>query len=180
MRATITALIRRVQPCDALEQQHITTTLHWLDSGAPLWRIQKPATPPMHLVSYFVVVDLPRHQLLLVDHKLAQLWLPPGGHGEPGEHPADTVRREMREELAAEAQFLFDDPVFVTVTQTVGETGGHTDVSLWYVLHGKSEHPYVFDTREFQTIAWFPLDDLPRHRAEPHLARFGRKLTAVL
>ncbi|MEE3919135.1 NUDIX domain-containing protein [Micromonospora sp. BRA006-A] len=31
------------------------------------------------------------------------MWLPSGGHVEPGEHPADTVRRELREELGVAA-----------------------------------------------------------------------------
>lgn len=39
-------------------------------------------------MSYFLVAS--DTQVLLVDHKNAQLWLPTGGHVEPGEHPRDT------------------------------------------------------------------------------------------
>ncbi|HET6833936.1 MAG TPA: hypothetical protein VFH30_08700 [Acidimicrobiales bacterium] len=60
-------------------------------SGAPIWRTAKPATPPKHLVAYFVLVDSAAHSCLLVDHRLADLWLPTGGHVEPGEDLASTV-----------------------------------------------------------------------------------------
>ena len=48
----------------------------------------KPDVPPKHLVSYFALVDERRGKLLLVDHKLAGLWLPSGGHVEPGRRSA--------------------------------------------------------------------------------------------
>ncbi len=176
----ITALVEHIEPFDALEREHITLTLNWIGSGAPLWRIQKPALPPMHLVSYFVLIDLAANHLLLVDHKLAGLWLPGGGHVEGGEHPTDTVRREVREELGIEAHFLVERPLFITVTQTIGQTAGHTDVSLWYVLHGELGQNYAFDHNEFHQIAWFPIAHLPLDRADPHLGRFAAKLEQVL
>ena len=60
---------------------------------------QKPDVPPKHLVSYFALVDEARGKMLLVDHKLAGLWLPSGGHVEPDEDPRATVVREIAEEL---------------------------------------------------------------------------------
>ena len=50
-----------------------------------LWMV-KPATPPKHLVSYVVPTDPETGDILLVDHRNAQLWIPPGGHVDPGEH----------------------------------------------------------------------------------------------
>ena len=38
--------------------------------------LKKPDVPPKHLVSYFALVDDRRGKVLLVDHKLAGLWLP--------------------------------------------------------------------------------------------------------
>ncbi|MGV9748387.1 NUDIX domain-containing protein [Rhodococcus zopfii] len=40
-----------------------------------------------------------------MDHIGAGLWLPTGGHVEPGEHPLDTAIRETREELGIDADF---------------------------------------------------------------------------
>jgi 8-oxo-dGTP diphosphatase len=125
MRTRVETLVQMIQPYDALEQEQISATLTWIASGAPLCRIAKPDVPPQHLVAYFVLVDLAQEKLLLVDHKNAGLWLPGGGHVEPGEHPQATVRRELSEELAISADFLWVDPLFLTVTRTMGATAGH-------------------------------------------------------
>lgn len=179
MRNTIATLVRSIQPCDGLEQEHIATTIAWIEAGAPLYRIHKPASPPQHLVAYFILFDTAAQQVLLVDHKKAGLWLPSGGHVEPDEHPQATVVRELWEELQLKARFLFPQPMFLTVTQTVGATAGHTDISLWYVLHGDCRHTIEYDHAEFHAIAWFPLDQLPLDRTDPHMVRFARKLAAT-
>ena len=73
-------------------------------------------------------------QVLLVDHRNAQLWLLTGGHVDPGEHPGETVRRALREKLGLEIDGVINPPLMLTVTETVGVTAGHVDVSLWYVV----------------------------------------------
>lgn len=176
MRTTIAALIHTIAPYDTLEEQHKQATLCWINSGAPLYRIHKPATPPQHLVAYFAVFDPAQQQLLLVDHRQAELWLPTGGHIEPDEHPQTAVIREAREELGLRARFLLPNPLFLTVTQTVGHSAGHTDVSLWYVLHGDSQQALRYDHSEFLQVTWFPLKQLPYERSDPHLRRFVAKL----
>ncbi len=148
--------------------------LEWIDSGAELCRIEKPATPPKHLVSYFILVD--GDYLLLVDHINAKLWLPTGGHVEVGEHPRMTVIREAREELSVEADFLFPLPIFLTISETVGLTAGHTDVSLWYVLRGDRTMTLEFDRAEFNSLQWFQKDNIPLDRSDPHMGRFLSKL----
>lgn len=135
----------------------------------------KPLSHPKH-VSYFVLVDVNASKILLVDHKKAGLWLPAGGHVELNEHPKETVKREILEELQIPADFLLQDPLFVTVTQTVGETAGHTDVSFWYVLQGDSERELRYDLEEFYGVYWFRVDEIPYERTDPHLKRFIQKL----
>lgn len=176
LREQIADLVRALRPYDALENDHLHQTLAWIASGAALFRTQKPATPPQHLVAYFALFDPSPRKLLLVDHKNAGLWLPSGGHVEVNEHPRTTVIREAREELAVDAQFTWDEPFFLTVTETVGTVTRHTDVSLWYVLHGDCTVPLLYDPDEFYGIAWFDLDALPLSRTDPHLARFAAKL----
>jgi ADP-ribose pyrophosphatase YjhB (NUDIX family) len=117
MRAAIRRELESINPLDALERQHRSEALAWVDSGAPLFRTAKPATPPQHLVSYFAVID--GDSILLVDHKNAQLWLPPGGHVEVDEHPRDTVGREVREELGFTPAHAIEAPLMVTCTTTV-------------------------------------------------------------
>lgn len=177
VRDAIRAEVCSIEPCDALERAHRDDALAWIDSGAQLCRIHKPATPPKHLVSYFVLVD--QDHVLLVDHKKALLWLPTGGHVEPGEHPRVTVVRELAEELGLALTEDVSAPLMLTVAETVGITAGHTDVSLWYVLKGDRHAPLEFDTEEFYSVRWFHFDEAPTSRSEPHLARFLGKLALL-
>lgn len=169
-------LVRSIRPLDSLEKEHQTDVLQWIRSGVELRRLEKPATPPKHLVSYFTLFDPKQNSLLLVDHKKAQLWLPPGGHVEPGEHPMDTAHRELEEELSTSLPLLQQDPIFLTVTETVGLTAGHIDVSLWYVFVADSTKSYSYDRSEFNEIQWFPINELPLDRTDPHMSRFRDKL----
>jgi len=176
MRSAIRAEVASIEPFDAIERAHRDHALAWIDSGAALCRIQKPATPPKHLVSYFVLVD--RDHVLLVDHKNAQLWLPSGGHVEQDEHPRATVVRELREELGLELHDAPEAPLMLTTSETVGITAGHTDVCLWYVINADRQLELAFDPQEFHCVQWFSFDEAPFSRSDPHLQRFLAKLKA--
>ena len=176
MRAAIRKEVELIQPLDGLEQATKLDVLAWIDSGAELCRLEKPATPSKHLISYFAVVD--GEHVLLVDHINAELWLPTGGHVDPGEHPRDTALREAREELSLKGEFLKEGPAFVTITETVGKTAGHTDVSLWYLLRGDRSLSLNFDNSEFHDARWFHKDDVPLDRTDRHMSRFLQKLYA--
>ncbi len=180
MRERIAEIVAAIQPLDSLEREHRDSTLEWIRSGAPIFRTSKPDVPPKHLVSYFALVDEPRRKLLLVDHKLAGLWLPSGGHVEPDEEPHATVVRELSEELNLVADFMQPDPKFITVTRTVGDDRRHTDVSLWYLLRGDSSRAIEFDRGEFRGVRWFALDQIPFERSDPHMRRFVAKLQGLL
>jgi 8-oxo-dGTP diphosphatase len=174
MRAAIRREVASIRPFDALEETHQADALAWIDSGAPLCRTAKPAIPPKHLVSYFAVVD--GDNILLVDHRNAQLWLPPGGHVEPWEHPRETVARELKEELGFVAAIDIERPLMVTCTITAGLTAGHMDVSLWYVVTTNRNQSIRFDEEEFAGVRWFKVSEVPLHRSDPHMARFLAKL----
>jgi 8-oxo-dGTP pyrophosphatase MutT (NUDIX family) len=174
VRTEIREEVELIQPLDELEHESKLGVFDWIDSGAELCRLEKPATPPKHLISYFVVVD--GDHLLLVDHINAELWLPTGGHVNPGEHPRDTALREAGEELSIDGKFLREGPIFLTITETVGKTAGHTDVSLWYVLRGDRTAGLDYDNSEFHEIRWFHKNDLPLDRTDIHMSRFLKKL----
>jgi 8-oxo-dGTP pyrophosphatase MutT (NUDIX family) len=179
-KSVIANIVAAIYPFDDLEHQHIQETLSWIESGNPLFRLEKPNIPPKHLVSYFILLDEEARKVLLVDHRQAQLWLPSGGHVEVGEHPREAVVRECFEELGTEAEFWSEDPVFLTSTVTVGLTAGHTDVSLWYVLKGDHHATYSFDGQEFASLKWFHFDEIPYARSDPHMRRFIHKLGGYL
>lgn len=176
----ICEIVSSIKPLDSIEHDHIQDTLSWLRSGEAVFRISKPDNPKKHLVSYFVVLDVAKQKILLVDHKKAQLWLPSGGHVEPDENPVDAAKRECMEELGITAEFWSHDPIFITQTITVGLTAGHTDVSLWYVIKGDSNKIYDFDDEEFTSIKWFGFDEIPYEKSDPHMQRFINKLTTLL
>ena len=177
MRHEIRKEVSAIVPVDTKEEQTKRDVLEWIDSGVELCRLKKPATPKKHLISYFVVIDFP--YVLLVDHINAQLWLPTGGHVDPGEHPRNTVIREAAEELSLESNFLHKTPVFLTSTETVGLTSGHTDVCLWYLLKGNREESYIYDCSEFKSIQWFHLDEIPYGKTDPEMQRFMRKFEEI-
>lgn len=180
MREHIHHIISAIIPYDDVEQEHINDTCRWIESGAPIFRVQKPDVPNKHLVSYFVLFDDVHQKILLCDHKKALLWLPSGGHVEIDEDPKTTVERECLEELKVTADFLSPHPLFLTSTLTVGITAGHTDVSLWYVLKGDSHKIYEFDKSEFNYVRWFHLDEIPYSKSDPHMERFIQKLKGSL
>ena len=176
MREQVRSELAAIEPLDALESEHLADALAWVDSGAGLVRVAKPATPPKHLVSYFAVLDVDR--ILLVDHKNAGLWLPAGGHVESGEHPRQTVQRELQEELGVTSDHPIEAPLMVTCTTTVGLTAGHVDVSLWYVVRASRTQKINFDTNEFNAVRWFRFSEIPFECSDPHLRRFITKVVS--
>jgi 8-oxo-dGTP pyrophosphatase MutT (NUDIX family) len=183
-RNLVAAIVTAVDPLDGQEATDRADTLAWVAGGAPLCRTAKPATPPEHLVAYSVVVDPGARRLLLVDHRLSGLWLPPGGHVDPGEHPAETARRELREELGIDAPAVpgVPAPLMVTRATTVGEGPRHVDVSLWYAFAVPEDRPLAYDRREFLAIRWWPATAIahtPTTRFDPNLPRFVTKLIAT-
>jgi len=183
MRNQIKQLISLIKPLDDLEAEHIANSVSWIDSGEEIFRIEKPAIPSKHLVSYFVLFDYHKEKIMLVDHIKAELWLPAGGHVEKNEHPNATVEREIQEELNMPAQFFTNAPFFITQTVTVGKTAGHTDVSLWYLLTSDSEKPIKYDPGEFNGYKWFTYDEVlgtDLSKLDPHMHRFMEKLKATM
>jgi 8-oxo-dGTP pyrophosphatase MutT (NUDIX family) len=174
-------MVSQLQPIDELEDGHRLHVLQWLSGTDDVFRRVKPAVPPQHLVSYVVPVDPTDRSVLLVDHINAGLWLPPGGHVEVDEHPAQAARREAHEELGlvAEGQALDEPPMFLTVTRTVGMDAGHTDVSLWFVLECAQGQAMRPDRGEFHRVRWWTPADVQAadpSRFDPHFLRFLRKL----
>ncbi|MFI6513554.1 NUDIX domain-containing protein [Streptosporangium sp. NPDC050855] len=184
-RSAVRELVAAMRPHDPQEATDQAWVFAWIDSGTQLWRVEKPATPPSHLVVYTVLFDEPTRSIMIVYHLLAQAWLFPGGHVDNLENPRSTARRELTEELQIEPPFhpaLGDDPVFLTVTQTRGPNT-HTDVTLWFLFLANREEPVVPDLREFSEVRWVPLDDRaswPEGVFDPGLERFLNKLTTLL
>ena len=184
-RHAIAQIVHALDPLDEFERTHQATVNEWIASGSEIYRITSPDTPPMHLVSYFVPFDHTTNSILVAAHRKSGLDLPPGGHCEPGELPWDTVQRECVEELGIPAvplPAIGHRPLFLTVTETRGTVGRHTDVSLWYVLDLSADQAMRPDPGEFAAVRWLTLDALlaePITHFDPHMHRFAHKLRAV-
>ncbi|WP_018348562.1 NUDIX domain-containing protein [Longispora albida] len=180
----VASLVASIVPSDGTEAAHRRQALEWIASGAELYRTAKPATPPIHLVSYFQVIDPATGLMLLGEHRSAGLLLPNGGHVEPGETPWETVTRECHEELRTSAVPSAEHgtaPVFVSVTATRG-IGTHTDVSLWHIVHASRAAVTYYDPDEFTAMRWLSpgqILDTPITRLDPCMHRFVRKMTGT-
>ncbi|MGC5018728.1 NUDIX hydrolase [Micromonospora sp. DT47] len=179
----IRALVEAIAPLDDLEAAHRAECLDWLARTDDIFRRAKPRTPSPHLVAYFLLRDATDGGVLLVDHRKAGLWLPTGGHVEPGEHPAETVRREVVEELGVPAVYAAgpgERPLFLTVTPTAGPAEDrHVDVSLWFVLDGRRDQPLTPDPGEFRGVRWWTpaaVAEADPRTLDPHLPRMMAKL----
>ncbi|MEU7140790.1 NUDIX domain-containing protein [Nocardia sp. NPDC046473] len=179
--AVVAEIVSGIAPFDTLEQEHIEEALAWLASTDDVFRRSKPATPRRHLVSYVVLVDPAARAVLLGRHRLAGLWLPTGGHVDPGEHPLAAARREAVEEIGVEADFTITgtDPLLLTITTTRGPDS-HDDVSLWYLIRGTRSQHYPLDPREFSAERWWDIDTFAIPDGDPHFGRFLAKLDSVL
>jgi 8-oxo-dGTP pyrophosphatase MutT (NUDIX family) len=183
---SIYMLIHNLQPFDSLEARHRRESLAWLRHTDDVFRRVRPRTPSPHLVAYFLPHDDLDGSVLLVDHIKAGLWLPPGGHVEPGEHPVETVRREVVEELGVPAVFLpqlGERPLFLTVTDTVSTLEQrHTDVSLWFVLASNRDQVFTPDPGEFREVRWWTpqeVSDADPATLDPHMGRMIAKLATL-
>lgn len=173
LRAEIDSSLRAIPPGDETEESTRADVLARLARGDDLIRGGQPDRPDPHLVSYTLVTD--GRSVLLCHHKKAGLWLPTGGHVDPGEAPLATAQREIVEELGAALPLISDFPVFVTCQKTTGPNPHH-DLSLWYLFEGDPEHSYDWDAGEFLDVAWFAPEDIPLGQCEPQLPRAIDKL----
>lgn len=193
-RAWLVRIIAAIEPGDDVERRHLRAGRAWAAGGADLYRRHADDVPPMHLVTYAVPWHAAGSSILLGAHRKAGLWLPPGGHVAPGEHPWDAVTRECREQLGITARAPVQTgphPVFFTITRT-RRGAQHTDVALWYLVdtgpdevaeydHGAGDHDPGGDV-EFSAVRWFTIMALRQesgHDVEPHLGRFLVKLASM-
>jgi 8-oxo-dGTP pyrophosphatase MutT (NUDIX family) len=189
-RTKIANLLKQVKPFDLEEQKHIKDALDWITSGVEIFRIEKPATPSKHLVSYAVLVDFKKNKILLFDHKKALKKLPSGGHIDKDEMPIEAAKREMFEELGINSKPISDGrgvPFFVSVVETVGITAGHIDVDLWYIFEGNSNLKINDEAeefkREFNGYYWLGFDEIlamPIKGLDANMHRFVNKLKLFL
>ncbi|WP_442800075.1 NUDIX domain-containing protein [Nocardia sp. NBC_01730] len=142
--------------------------------GRPLMDVTEPGNPFHHRGRLVEVVEIHRpmtrrgSQTATPSKAIRQCRRASrmGGHVEPGEHPLTAARRETGEELGIEPVFdvVGEQPLFLTCTTTVGQSGSHVDISLWHVIRGDRARHYPLDPVEFNGGRWWDRDPygLPR------------------
>jgi ADP-ribose pyrophosphatase YjhB (NUDIX family) len=115
-----------------------------------------------------------RHQILLGRRSDTGEWAMVYGINEPGEQPADTVVREIKEETGVDA--IVTDLVAVTsdpnpMRYANGDEAQYMDHSFLCALQpGGNAKPFVGD-EESLNVGWFDLDDLPEPLAASTVER---------
>jgi mutator protein MutT len=105
-----------------------------------------------------VAAVLRRGDRVLLAHRCADrssypdVWDLPGGHVEPGEHAADALARELREELAIDV----DSPA--APTRVLSDDALGVDLSVW-VLDDWIGEPVNVAPEEHDALAWCDAED---------------------
>jgi 8-oxo-dGTP diphosphatase len=117
-----------------------------------------------------------RKATFLLNHKKAQLWLPPGGHVDKGLSFQEAVNIEMKEEIGYEAIFISTRPIFLTKVLTRGLNAGHIDVTVWFLVEGNPDLKYHVLEKEASEAGWVSVDKLAKMPDYSNLPRLYSKI----
>ncbi len=113
-------------------------------------------------VSVFVVW---RDRVLLHRHRKLGIWLPPGGHVEPGELPDDAATREVLEEAGIAVELIGPPPIVAPGPRQLVRPRGvqleaigadHEHVDLVYLARPVASYAGTL-TGEESSMGWYDL-----------------------
>lgn len=136
------------------------------DRGTPDPRapgtVSDPATQPTIRVSALLAVD-DAGRLLVVRKRGTDVWMQPGGKPEPGETPAETLARELHEELGVALDPAQLEPLGTFTTAAANEA---RTTLIADVFAARIEHPVVADA-EIDAVMWMHPREFTHHRVAP-------------
>lgn len=110
-----------------------------------------------------LVVLKHRGNILLVRHTYGKnLWRIPGGGVRKGEPPANTIKREIREELGIKLENPREIGTAIYSDQ-------HKHNTVWFFEEEINSKDFKFDSVEIKEAAWFQIDKLPSPLAKSAL-----------
>ena len=105
-----------------------------------------------HVTASAVVVS--SDGVLLHEHKKLKRWLQPGGHLDPGEHPAESARREVIEETGIAPEHWGGAPYLLGVDSHFIPETGHTHHDFRYLMTAPAVLPVPAEG-ESTEVRWF-------------------------
>ncbi len=124
------------------------------------------ADQPVIRVSAVLAVD-DAGRLLVVRKRGTEVWMQPGGKPEPGETPAETLARELHEELGVELDPAELEPLGTFTTDAANEAG---TTLIADVFRAHIEHAVVADA-EIDAVMWMHPREFPHHHLAPLITR---------
>lgn len=106
-----------------------------------------------HVTASAVVVS--PNGVLLHLHKKVQRWMQPGGHIDPGEHPAQAALREVSEETGLTPEHWQGAPTLLGVDSHLIEGSGHTHHDFCFLMTAAPVAPTPPEG-ESPDVQWFP------------------------
>lgn len=119
---------------------------------AVTWFASRMGAYPMPLAVEVWVLDRPRTQVLLVQHRWRG-WVPPGGKAEPGEVPGVAAARELQEETGLCLDLLPRPAAAMARSYQRDRPAG---LGLTYAATADPASPLVAEPG--QPVAWTSLD----------------------
>ncbi|HSD28976.1 MAG TPA: NUDIX hydrolase [Vicinamibacteria bacterium] len=139
-----------------------------------------------HLTGSAITVSADGSRVLLLHHRKLDLWLQPGGHGDPGETTGEEVaQREALEESGLRGLRLHPTaprPLDVDVHDIParGREPAHEHLDLRYLVVAPEDATIAPDLAELHEIRWVPWDEVdaldPDHGLRRALAKARRIL----
>lgn len=175
-RAQLHEALRRYEPLDALEAQHLERMQALLSAEGDPFAGTRYA--PGHFTASAFVLAPERTELLLIHHAKLGLWLQPGGHIEASDAGVlDAARREVLEEvgiseLELEHAGLFDLDVHAIPARRDALAHEHFDVRFLFRARTRS----FAASDEVLSAKWTVLDDIETSGTDESVLRAVRKL----
>jgi 8-oxo-dGTP diphosphatase len=156
MRNILKKEILKLRNKKYVDQKILEKFLARLDKDIGLLRWENPKD---HFCAFFLPVHQASNSIYLGHHIKANDWIPPGGHIEKDEHPLETIKREIMEELSYEIRSekieLFD--LTIKPIRKKHPCKRHWD--LWYLIFTNDVLGFQFDIREFYDASWLDIDE---------------------
>ncbi len=132
-------------------------------AGAAADRVEaNVGAQPVIRVSAVLAVD-DDGRLLVVRKRGTEIWMQPGGKPEPGETPAETLARELHEELGVR---LDPDDLEPLGTFTTAAANEASTTLIADVFRARIEHPVVADA-EIDAVTWMHPAEFANHQLAP-------------